>query len=115
MKVTELATELTLKTLLLELTRDGVRYAQLHREHAENNLQRSSIVEHDKLDAISSILASILPGVCPAQVQQGFKDFAATGVFPYGHMDEGDVEKLLAAIDAAWKEEQDVHTKVQGV
>jgi hypothetical protein len=103
MKVTELAIDLTLKTLLFELTRDGVRYAQLHKEYTESN-SRGSMIEHDKLDAISSILASILPGVCPAQVQKGFQDFAATGVFPYGHMDMDDVEKLLASIDAAWKE-----------
>lgn len=104
MKVTELATELTLKTLLIELTRDGVRYAQLQKEHDENNHSRSSMIEHDKLDALSNVLASILSGVCPAQVRQGFKDFAATDVFPYEHIGMEEVEKLLAAIDAAWKE-----------
>ena len=105
MKVTDLATELTLKTLLIELTRDGVRYALLHKEYAKNNNQRESMVEHDKLLAVSNVLDSILPGVCPAQVIQGFKDFATTGIFPYDSMDMDDVEKLMAAIDAVWKKE----------
>jgi hypothetical protein len=115
MIVSELATGPTLKTLFIELTRDGVRYAQLHEGYTRNNALRSANIAHDQLSAISNIFASILPGVCPAQVEQGFKNFAATDVFPYGHMDEGDVEKLLAAIDAAWKEESHGSTKVQAV
>ena len=106
MKVIELATELTLKTLLIELTRDGVRYAQLSKEFSEKNMQKASVMNHDQLSAVSNVLASILPGVCTAQVQQGFKNFAATDVFPYGHMDENDFEGLLAAIDLAWKKEE---------
>ena len=101
MKVIELATELTLKTLLIELTRDGVRYAQLSKEFSEKNMQKASVMNHDQLSAVSNVLASILPGICTAQVQQGFKNFATTDVFPYGHMDENDVEGLLAAIDLA--------------
>jgi hypothetical protein len=115
MIVSELATELTLKTLLIELTRDGVTYARCYQSDAEKNLQRSSMLHYDKLCAVSNILASILPGICPAKVQQGFKDYAATDVFPYGHIGMEDVERLLAFIDAAWKEESHGSTKVQAV
>ena len=104
MKVTELATELALKTLLIELAQDGVRYAQLYREYVDNNSQRSATENYVRLSAVSDVLASILPGVCPAQVKKGFRDFAATDVFPYEHIGMEEVEKLLAAIDVAWEE-----------
>ena len=107
MKVTELATELTLKTLLIELAQDGVRYAQLEKKYADENYKNLSGEAYTQLGAISNVLASILPGVCPAQVQRGFKDFAATGVDPYVGMDMVEVEKLLVAIDVAWKKEDE--------
>lgn len=107
MKVTELATELTLKTLLIELAQDGVRYAQLEKRYADENHRNLSGQAYTQLGAISNILASILPGVCPAQAQRGFIDFAATDVNPYIGMDMDDVEKLLAAIDVAWKKEDE--------
>lgn len=105
MKVTELATELTLKTLLIELAQDGIRYAQLEKQYADENHRNLSGQADIQLNAISNVLASILPGVCPAQTQRGFKDFAATGVDPYVGMDMDDVEKLLVVIDVAWKKE----------
>ena len=106
MKVTELATELTLKTLLIELAQDGVRYAQLEKQYADENYRNLSGQAYIQLGAISNVLASILPGVCPAQAQRGFIDFAATGIDPYAGMDMEDVEKLLAAIDVAWKKDE---------
>jgi hypothetical protein len=104
MKVSQLATELTLLTLLVEIARNGTCYAKWEKEHRTQEAHQSARMNNEKLTAVSSVLASILPGICPAQVTAGFEKFAASGKDPHRGFDEDDVIELLATIENAWKD-----------
>lgn len=104
--ISQLATELILKTLLVELASDGTRYAHEERLWRSKDAHQMGLIANEKLKAVSNVLASILPGVCPAQVTAGFEKFMAGGKDPYCGMDESDVMKLLVVIENVWKDDE---------
>jgi len=112
LRISELAVKLTLKNLLIELTREGTKYAQLEKHHIENEYNKTpklSQIYREGLEAISNVLASILPGVCSAQVQAGFHKFIEIeDRNPYSCIDEDDVEELLRCIHEVWRKPKEV-------
>jgi len=98
-----LATDLILKKLLVEIAQDGTQHALLISECNNPDERLIQKIHYAKLDAISGILASILPGVSPAQVAAGFRKFAP-GKNPYAGFNENDVLQLLETIRTVWKE-----------
>lgn len=98
MILSQLATEKVLLTLLVEITQDGARYAKWENSFRSQGMREMAKTNNDKLMAASNILASILPGICPAQVAAGFVKFATHNDPDYG-FGWPDFVELLAVIN----------------
>jgi len=98
MSINKLATELTLKTLLIETITMGIRYALLVRNNVDHPMIRS--MNNEGMRCAANILASILPGICPAKVMNVFESLSEKDMDRYAWqgMDMNDVEKVLALI-----------------
>lgn len=94
--VAKLATEIVLENMLIETVRNGIKYAESKRKAAsipENN------ASHEGMMSAADILASILPGICPAQVGQAFEDVVKAGEIDlYGDIS---MENVLDVIEIA--------------
>lgn len=100
--IRKLAVEVTLKTMLIETIRNGIRYAQLKslaKKIDEENLARQNYrINHEGMAVAADILASILPGVCPAQVQSAFENITEDVIFTYDGIDESQIEMIVQLI-----------------
>jgi hypothetical protein len=106
MSVDKLATELTLKTLLIETVGTGIEYA-LHvrdsvtADQTSDKPQAQANINREGMRCAANILASILPGVCPAEIMTVYESLPekVMATYAYCGMDMNDVEKVLALIE----------------
>lgn len=96
--IQKISIEVTLERLLIETVRNGVKYAHL-KQKAGSIPERHAA--HEGMAAAADILSSILPAVCPAQVQDAFESITEEAIFPYGRISMKDVEKVID-IAKAW-------------
>lgn len=90
--IQKLSIEIALERLLIETVRNGIKYAELKRK-ASSNPERHAA--HEGMAAAADILASILPAVCPAQVQNAFESGEVRDISLYGYIGMEVVEKVI--------------------
>lgn len=101
-KIENMATEMILSKLLIETIANGIRCAQNERKEQSEYMKREY---RGGVNVTANIIASILPGICPAQVQVGLRSISEDMIFPYGKITETDVKRVLEVIRNAWQKD----------
>lgn len=89
MKLTEMSTELVLQTLLAETITTGLQYAFCLKDHEERNKNNKDTQYNweyhrinEGINCAANIFASILPDICPSQVEKTFHQIINDDLIP---------------------------------
>ncbi len=108
--MSKISTELLAQALMAEVIEEGLKAAQsLSSENVQND-NTLRYVYREKLSVTASILATVLPGICPADVMHVFENVPQQEINPWCGVNECEIESVLSKIHAYKRE---VHKEIK--
>lgn len=93
--INQFATGILAQTLLSEVIEEGLKAAQAKKQDRMKDMNNLIYGFNERVNMAASILASVLPGICAADVIHVFENIDEKEINPWCGIEESDIEYVL--------------------